>query len=85
MVHMLFLRVTSEGLAHISYFIGSGSEAAVIDPRRDIDVYLDIARKHCMRIKYIFETHRKRGLRRRLDIIERSDGRCNIPWRSAGF
>ena len=55
---MLFLRVTSEGLAHISYFIGSGSEAAVIDPRRDIDVYLDIAREHCMRIKYIFETHR---------------------------
>ena len=55
---MLFLRITSEGLAHISYFIGSGSEAAVIDPRRDIDVYLDIAREHCMHIKYIFETHR---------------------------
>lgn len=55
---MLFLRIKSEGLAHISYFIGSGSEAAVIDPRRDIDVYLGIAREHCMHIKYIFETHR---------------------------
>lgn len=55
---MLFLRIKSEGLAHISYFIGSGGEAAVIDPRRDIDVYLDIAREHCMYLKYIFETHR---------------------------
>ncbi|HEY3423114.1 MAG TPA: MBL fold metallo-hydrolase, partial [Methanocellaceae archaeon] len=55
---MLFLRIKSEGLANISYFIGSGGEAAVIDPRRDIDVYQDIAREHCMNIKYIFETHR---------------------------
>ncbi len=55
---MLLLRIRSEGLAHISYLIGSGGEAAVIDPRRDIDVYLDIAREHCIRIKYIFETHR---------------------------
>ena len=55
---MLFLRIKSKGLANISYFIGSGGEAAVIDPRRDIDVYLDTAREHCMHIKYIFETHR---------------------------
>ncbi len=55
---MLFLCIKSESLAHNSYIIGSGGEAAVIDPRRDIDAYLDIAREHCMRIKYIFETHR---------------------------
>ncbi len=59
---MLFLRIKSEGLSHISYFIGSGSEAAVIDPRRDIDVYLNIAREHCLHIKYIFETHRNEDL-----------------------
>jgi hydroxyacylglutathione hydrolase len=55
---MIFQRIRSEGLAHLSYFIGSGDEAAVIDPRRDVDVYLDIARQNCMAIKYVLETHR---------------------------
>ena len=55
---MIFERIKSEGLAHNSYFIGSGSSAAVIDPRRDIQIYLDLALKHGMKIKYILETHR---------------------------
>ncbi len=55
---MIFERIKSEGLAHNSYFIGSGSKAAVIDPRRDSQVYLDLALKHGMKIKYILETHR---------------------------
>jgi hydroxyacylglutathione hydrolase len=55
---MIFERIKSEGLAHNSYFIGSGSAAAVIDPRRDTEVYLDLALKHGMKIKYILETHR---------------------------
>jgi len=55
---MIFRRIKSEGLAHLSYFIGSGGEAAVIDPRRDVDVYLDIARENCMGIRYVLETHR---------------------------
>lgn len=55
---MIFRRIKSEGLAHLSYFMGSGGEAAVVDPRRDVDVYLDVARENCMDIKYVFETHR---------------------------
>lgn len=55
---MFFQKVKSEGIAHLSYFIGQGSEAAVIDPRRDIDIYLDIARKNEMNITHVFETHR---------------------------
>lgn len=55
---MIFQRIKSEGLAHNSYFIGSGSAAAVIDPRRDSQVYLDTALQHGMKIKYILETHR---------------------------
>jgi len=55
---MIFERIKSEGLAHNSYFIGSGSTAAVIDPRRDTQVYPDNALKHGTQIKYIFETHR---------------------------
>ena len=57
-VFVIFERIKSEGLAHLSYFIGSGDEALVIDPRRDCQVYLDLARREEMKIKYIFETHR---------------------------
>jgi hydroxyacylglutathione hydrolase len=38
--------------------IGSKKQAAVIDPRRDIDVYLDTARNEGVNITHIFETHR---------------------------
>jgi hydroxyacylglutathione hydrolase len=55
---MIFERIKSEGLAHLSYFIGSGDEAIVIDPRRDCQIYFDLARREGMKIKYIFETHR---------------------------
>jgi len=55
----MFLRkIKSEGIAHLSYMIGSKGQAAVIDPRRDIDVYLEIARSESVNITHIFETHR---------------------------
>lgn len=37
---MIFKRYKSEGLAHYSYLIADEGQAAVIDPRRDINVYL---------------------------------------------
>jgi len=55
---MVFERIKSHGLAHNSYFIGSEDEAVVIDPRKDCDVYLDIAQRKEVRIRYVFETHR---------------------------
>ncbi len=55
---MILKPVKSAGLAHISYFLGQGSQAAVVDPRRDIDAYVELARRHDMRIRYVFETHR---------------------------
>ncbi|TRO54629.1 MBL fold metallo-hydrolase, partial [Candidatus Bathyarchaeota archaeon] len=55
---MIFKRIKSEGLAHISYFIGSKKECVVIDPRRDCEVYANLARREELSIKYIFETHR---------------------------
>ncbi|HEY0196091.1 MAG TPA: MBL fold metallo-hydrolase, partial [Methanobacterium sp.] len=54
---MIFETVKSAGLSHKSYFIGSSGVAAVIDPRRDCDVYLEIAERNNLNIKYIFETH----------------------------
>ena len=55
---MLFERIVSEGISHISYLIGSGGQAAVIDPRRDCECYLEIARRNDLVITHIFETHR---------------------------
>jgi len=55
---MIFEIIKSEGIAHKSYFIGSKGNAAVIDPRRDVDAYLDVASSNNMKITHIFETHR---------------------------
>jgi len=55
---MLLKKIKSEGLSHNSYFIGSENEAVVIDPRRDCQVFIDIAQQKEMVIKAIFETHR---------------------------
>jgi len=55
---LLFEKIDTAGLAHYSYIIGDQNEAVVIDPRRDIDVYLNKASKQGYQIKYIFETHR---------------------------
>ncbi|TAK00238.1 MAG: MBL fold metallo-hydrolase [Candidatus Manganitrophaceae bacterium] len=48
-----------EGIGHYSYLLGSdeNDEAIVIDPDRDIDRYLDLARTNQLRIAHIFETH----------------------------
>ena len=55
---MIFEKVKSEIVSHLSYFIGSGTEAVVVDPRRDCQVYVDIANREGVNIRHIFETHR---------------------------
>ncbi|MCW4016387.1 MAG: MBL fold metallo-hydrolase, partial [Candidatus Bathyarchaeota archaeon] len=55
---MKLYTIESQGLAHKSYFLSDEKEAAVIDPRRDCEVYVRLAQRHCVKIKYIFETHR---------------------------
>lgn len=44
-------------LSHASYMIGSAGVAAVVDPRRDVEIYLDEAREHGFRIAHVIETH----------------------------
>ncbi len=44
-------------LAQAAYYIESNGEAAIIDPLRDVDAYIERAEKDNARIKYIFETH----------------------------
>jgi hydroxyacylglutathione hydrolase len=44
-------------LSEAAYYIESNGEAAIIDPLRDIDAYLQLASERKASIKYIFETH----------------------------
>ena len=44
-------------LAHASYMLASEGEAVVVDPQRDVEIYLEAAKKHNLQIRYIFETH----------------------------
>lgn len=60
---LVFERVYTDGLAQLSYLVGDSKAAvaAVIDPRRDIDVYLRMARERGLRIAYVIETHYQRN------------------------
>ncbi|WP_405230185.1 MBL fold metallo-hydrolase [Lentisalinibacter sediminis] len=59
---MFIEKVKSHGLAHLSYLIGSDGKAAVIDPRRDCSVYIEMAAAQNCRVTHIFETHRNEDL-----------------------
>lgn len=56
---MFFQQIYDKTLAQASYFIGcqATSEAIVIDAKRDVDTYLEIARQNNMRITHVVETH----------------------------
>ena len=55
----MFQRFFDEGLAQASYLIASTltREAAVVDPRRDIDIYVAAARQQGLTLVYAIETH----------------------------
>ena len=44
-------------LSEAAYYIESNGEAAIVDPMRDIEPYLEMAAGRKAKIKYIFETH----------------------------
>ena len=56
---MILEQVQTEGIAELSYLIGDDKTgtAAVIDPRADVDVYVELARSRKLSITHIFETH----------------------------
>jgi hydroxyacylglutathione hydrolase len=44
-------------LAHASYMIGNEGVAVVVDPQRDVDLYIDAAASEGLRITHVIETH----------------------------
>lgn len=45
------------GLAHSSYLLGGAATCAIIDPRRDVGIYLEVAASMGMKITHILQTH----------------------------
>lgn len=68
-------QVHLESLGHASYLVASDrtGDALVIDPRRDVDVYLQLAHERGYRIRHVVDTHQHNdylsGLR---ELVERS-------------
>lgn len=57
---MFFQRLKTPGLGHNSYLLACGDGlAVVVDPRRDVDAYLRLARENDLTIVYVLETHRQ--------------------------
>jgi len=56
---MYFKQITVDGMGCLSYLIGCpmSKVACVVDPKRDVQTYIDLARENGMRITHIFETH----------------------------
>lgn len=44
-------------LAHAAYYLESDGEAAIFDPLREVQPYIEKAEKSKAKIKYVFETH----------------------------
>ncbi len=54
---MLIKQIYTGCISEAAYFVESDGEAVVIDPLRDTDAYLQLAKENNAEIKYIFETH----------------------------
>ena len=82
---MIFERIKTPGIAHVAYLIGNQGEAAVVDPRRDVEEYLTLARKHKVTIKYTIETHRQEDFVMGAAELARQCGAKVVNGRHAAF
>jgi glyoxylase-like metal-dependent hydrolase (beta-lactamase superfamily II)/rhodanese-related sulfurtransferase len=56
-IAMQFQQIYLDCLAQASYLVGDGDECAIVDPRRDVEVYLEAAAARGMTISHVIETH----------------------------
>jgi glyoxylase-like metal-dependent hydrolase (beta-lactamase superfamily II) len=66
-------------LAHASCLVGSEGVVAVIDPQRDVDIYIDTAAQKGLRIEHIVETHlHAHFVSRHRELAERTGARIYL-------
>lgn len=69
-----------KGLAHSSYLLGGTNTCAIVDPRRDVQVYLEAAKASRMKITHILETHLHADfVSGHLDLAEKTGARICAP------
>lgn len=77
---MIVQQYFTEGIAHSSYILSGNKTCAVIDPRRDTDIYIQEARKLGVRITHILETHLHADfISGHLDLAERTGAKIYAP------
>ncbi|MEO6671322.1 MAG: MBL fold metallo-hydrolase [Ferruginibacter sp.] len=54
---MIVEQIYTGCIAHAAYYVESNGEAAIFDPLREVQPYIDRAAKNNAKIKYVFETH----------------------------
>ncbi|MBN1274115.1 MAG: MBL fold metallo-hydrolase [Candidatus Aminicenantes bacterium] len=75
-VHHFFIK----GIAHSSYLIGGQNKCAIVDPRRDVQVYIDAARDMDLEITHILETHLHADfISGHLDLARKTGARIFAP------
>jgi hydroxyacylglutathione hydrolase len=90
---MFFKQIYLPSLGHASYVVGDEAtgKALVLDPRRDVDVYFDVARSEGLRITYALDSHGHNdylsGLseitaRADVEILGYGDGDLSYPHRA---
>jgi len=68
------------GLAHSSYLLGGAETCAIVDPRRDVQVYLDAAKAMGMAVTHILETHLHADfISGHLDLAEKTGAMIYAP------
>lgn len=69
-----------KGLAHSSYVLGGTKTCAIVDPQRDVQIYLDTAKSLGMTITHILETHLHADfISGHLDLAEKTGAKIYAP------
>ena len=77
---MLLLPFFTPKLSHISYMLAGSETCAIIDPRRDVQVYLDEAHSRGLTITHILQTHLHADfMSGHMDLAEKTGGTIYAP------
>lgn len=77
---MLLLQFFTPKIAHSSYILAGNDTCAVIDPRRDVQIYLDTAHSMGLTITHILETHLHADfVSGHMDLAERTGATIYAP------
>jgi len=79
-ISMIIQQFFVNGLAHCSYLLGGSKACAVVDPRRDFQIYLDTAKAMGLKITHILETHLHADfISSHLDLAEKTGANIYAP------